>query len=293
MADIDIFALAAQRVENKGITMRIRHSAKFHSLRSALASLQTGRGGGSAMSKGAALLGMGGRAALKLIPIPVVGDLLGGAQKAVEDWYRKTRHQNARSGTVPLETTVKFKLKDLSVEEADRYRWKLAEAITELRKAQGVYEEHLTNKTKDGKVCHAYLEMADAIEQAMRRFTILDNFCATMITTMNECKAWCVEQKTHIESAKTDFQTKFAAALTEENTQVGTKNASAQGSGDLWQGARHANCVHYCAFRQVQESDDWAAARREVASYANLLSTGFAFESFVTADPETYQVKKS
>ena len=93
----DIFAYAAKCVENKSVLARIGHSAKLHSVRSAVSSK------GSAASKFGALVGAGARATLNAIPIPVVGSLLGAwARRRLDSVVPLMVVHNASNLVIPL-----------------------------------------------------------------------------------------------------------------------------------------------------------------------------------------------
>ncbi len=120
MPVIDIFVFARQRVDNKGIGSRIKNSAKFHSLRSALSSK------GSFASKGLSVVAMGVRSAFKLIPIPIIGDLLGAAEKAIEGkvrGYHRSKRLGEATKVQNMEEKVKFTwlTRDVSPYLVDRY----------------------------------------------------------------------------------------------------------------------------------------------------------------------------
>lgn len=283
MPVIDIFVFARQRVDNKGIGSRIKNSAKFHSLRSALS------GKGSFASKGLALAASGVRSAFKLIPIPIIGDLLGAAEKAVEGKIRGY-HRSKRLGqaTTP-EEKVKFALKDLSIENLDRYRWKLKEAITELNtKAQG-FQALLDGKSADAKPCHAYLEMAEAVAQAERRFDKLDQACRLLIETLDQTRQWCSTQNVEITRFKNQYTTFFADKVREETDACARLDTIQQGQGQYIMNARHINCEHYCYYKEAAETDNWSNTRANLAMFVREVSAPFEAESFMSFDGSAFK----
>lgn len=287
---IDIFVFARQRVDNKGVVARIKHSAKFHSLRSAMS------GKGSFASKGLSVLGIAARASFKLIPVPIVGDLLGAAHKAVEEkvrgWHHSKRRGQAEHGH-NAEDLVKFELKELSVENLDRYRWKLKDAIVDLNRKAQSFDALLEEKGANSKPCHAYLEMAEAVAQAERRFDRLTKLCNNMIEVLKRCVDWCNEQNTEITKFKNEYSKFFAEEVAKEARQVANLEMATPGQGDYAAQMKHLNCVHYCYYKEAAEADNWAVTRSNLADLVREVSAPFEAESFVSFNKEPYDVKTS
>jgi hypothetical protein len=186
----DLFVYAARRVANKPLLTRVGHSAKFHSLRSAISSP------GSGLSKSVGLATATGRAALGLITpvVPGLTSFVSLIAQCTEKWARKKLHATRLDNAMKegnLEETVKFTLKDLSVEELDRYRWKVKEACDALSKCT----KTLVSEREAGSECNYYLELAIKAEQATRRINKLrercDHIYAVLVVTydwLNKCQ---------------------------------------------------------------------------------------------------------
>lgn len=285
----DIFVFARKRMDNKGFGARIKNSAKLHSLRSAMS------GKGSALSKAATVAGMITRSAFKLIPVPMVGDLLGAAQKTLEGkarGFHRSRRKGQAAAANDLENKVKFALKELTVEDLDRFRWKLKESIEALNKKAGAFDNLLKEKLENNMPCHAYLEMAEAVAQAERRFDRLDELCHTMITVLTECRTWCGTQNALITGFKNQYTDYFAEAVAKESRQIDNLEAATPGQGMMHGHIRHMNCEHYCYFNSLAESDNWAQTRQGLAAFVREVSAPFEAESFLTLDGKIYKTEK-
>lgn len=230
---------ARKLVDNKSIFTRVSHSSYFHSARSATKSK------GSAVSKGASVVLAIGKKAMQLIPIPVLGDLASEISDIVDRKVRARRHSDRIDNATSGEELVKFKLKELSVEEFDRYRWKLADAVKELQLAQTKFK----NSSDDsGDVCSTHLELAMAIAQASRRHKKLMDLCMTMVVTMEQAIHWATDVNVNIKKAESDLvelyqkqvEYDLAAPTRIENDSAG----------------RHANCTStYCYYKGVTSSN--------------------------------------
>jgi hypothetical protein len=278
----DILGYARERVKNKSVFTRIAHSGKLHAARSAVSSP------GSMASKGAALATVVARSAMKLIPVPVVGDLLGLAQTAVEGHIRKKLHKRSAAKVLASDEhgKVKFTLKELSIEDLDRYRWKLHDAMTQLEAAKTKYNTALSRSTsaEAGHICDTLLELATTYAQAERRHDILKNHCVALVASLNAALAWCNTCTTSIEATKVAFEESFGNEVTMDNY---LKN---QNLSDKIQD-RHASCGDYCYARsQHHGPDKWAGVRDAAAHVARTISDPLDLDTFVTFDPSTYQV---
>jgi hypothetical protein len=183
----DIFDYAKERVKNKTVLQRVGHSGKLHMFRSA------GSSPGSFASKGITLLGAAGRTALSAIPIPGLGSIIGTVEKCVQDFakkkYRKRQLATAKAGKDDAEI-VKFELKSLSIEELDRYRWKVEEAMRELNTALTNHQLNFIDRAGEGAVCDSFLALAMAAEQASRRIDKLREKCLAIRKTMDVTLDW-------------------------------------------------------------------------------------------------------
>jgi hypothetical protein len=242
----NIFTYARSKVDNKGLLTKIKHSSHVHGVRSAVG------GTGSATSKGLAVLAKAGRSALKLIPIPVVGDLLVLASSQLEEKIRSKRLEKNRSSSTTLEDEVKFTVKQLSIEELDRYRWKLKDAMVEVNNAANKFNSNLNSTSQDSKPCDTSLEMAIAIAQAERRHHILFEQCSKLINTLQLATQWCDQAKIEIDRIKSDFnenhfQNNLKDAITAMNYDFGVSvGQKTYMSGLAMLTDNHKNCGDYC-----------------------------------------------
>jgi hypothetical protein len=279
----DIFKFAQARVDNKGVTSRIKNSARFHSLRSALSSK------GSAGSKALSVLAMGARSAFKLIPIPIVGDLLGQAQKGVAG-YARGKHLSKRRGQAKsVEDVIKFEIKELSVENLDRYRWKAQDALLEMNKKVIAYEAAFADQLDKRKPCHAMLELAEAVAQAERRMKKLAEASEQIIEVLKRTADWANEHTQKLVTAKTGYSTQFAAFIAKEAGKADKLDTAMAGQGEYALMCQHENCETYCFYKMAAETDNWANTRRNIAEAVAALTAPFEVESFISLDGSAFK----
>ncbi len=256
---MEIWKYAQERVENKSVVMRVKHSPKLHALRSALSSK------GSAMSKGAAVGTMLLRLGVSAIPVaPIVNTLINTAQQAVEKHLRSHLHKKRLAGATTDEDKVKFDLKELSVDDLDRYRWKLKEAIDQLNQKVSGIDAVYAAKQKESKPCDAWLELAEALAQAERRARILDTSAGGLKASMEECLKWSSKQMDAINKFKTDLGSKFKDAINAEAAEADKLTKTMPpGSPQEFLQKRHLSCSNYCHVQGLEELDQRAMAGRE------------------------------
>ena len=284
----DIFAYAKKCVDNKTVVARIGHSAKLHSVRSAVSSK------GSAASKLSSLGGAAIRATLQAIPLPAVGSLLASVEEAVEKAVKGWLHHRSLSKAQTTEEKIKFKLKELDVEELDRYRWKVQESITDFNKAMQGFGANLAKKREAGATCDAFFEVALAAEQASRRTEKLKGAClalhAAMLLTMNwveECENGASPAPvaaTHrppatlgVNGRKNDFMKIMTAFINQEIKEMETLTDE---NKDWYIANYHGKCDRWCCWRLAGKVDSWANCKDNCAWVLRTLADPFVPDSF-------------
>ena len=286
----DIFAYAKKCVDNKTVVARIGHSAKLHSVRSAVSSK------GSAASKLSSLGGAAIRATLQAIPLPAVGSLLASVEEAVEKAVKSCLHRRSLSKAQTTEEKIKFKLKELDVEELDRYRWKVQESITDFNKAMQGFGANLAKKREAGATCDAFFEVALAAEQASRRTEKLKEAClalhAAMLLTMNwveECEngpstpvaAVAAPHRQPptlgINGRKNDFMKIMTAFINQEIKEMETLTDE---NKDWYIANYHGKCDRWCCWRLAGKVDSWANCKDNCAWVLRTLADPFVPDSF-------------
>jgi hypothetical protein len=298
----DLFGYADNCVNNKGVLARIGHSAKLHAFRSAVSSK------GSAASKAGALVGVAVRSALSYVPVPVVNNLLVAAEKAVEAKIRKGQHKKNLGAAGNLEQQVKFQLKELKVEDLDRYRWKVSEAIESLNKLTTSFAQDVQTKQAQGTTCEAYLELAMAAQQVRRRLAILKKAVLSLKFAAEMTEDWIVECETGV---RADAATRPASggrkaaapasviAQFDKIREVIAGHIEAQiGAADSYVSALpvaerpaakerylltfHGKCDRWCSMRAQGKPDDWANFRLQAAAVVRNLASPLGWEDFST-----------
>jgi hypothetical protein len=289
----DIFAYAAACVSNKGVITRIGHSSTLHSVRSAFS------GGGSFASKFGSLVGAGIRATFACIPIPVVGSLLGSAEAAVEKAIKSCLHSRSRKTAVGADV-VKFELKELSLEQMDRYRWKVQTSVQELNKVLTEFNTRYALKSRELAPCDAFLDAALAAEQATRRVRKLREVCLGVFAIMKLTTDWLDECENGTVTAPSGGGGGGGGAVPTDASINGVKNKlqrlitekveeqlraidSFRTEDDKLAYVKHSHshCSGWCYFRTVGgRVDNWANFRQNAAAVVRTCAEPFGPDSF-------------
>ena len=296
--DPDIFIEARKRVDNKGVAARVGHSSAFHMFRSAAAS--RGSAGSKALKVGTSL----GASALKLIPVPIVGDLAGAAVRRLEGWARSKHHKKRLSGATSETDVVKFQLKEVSVENLDRYRWKVSESLKAANDAVAAFPTGPCT-------CHDLFNVAQTVAQAERR---IDKLKSEMLKILGVCSitldwlAVCEAGQQNANSTPTTHAGHGSNIPTEGlihlknqiNTLVSQRqqrwSALPQADKDQSLVAHKANCTDWCQFQDPNEvsgmNADLARARNWAAAVAQTVTSPYTYESFITVKGSDYEFKE-
>jgi hypothetical protein len=286
----NIFAYAAKRVANKNAWSRIAHSSTLHSMRSATKS------SGSFGSKLVSFAGASVRATANAIPIPVVGGLVAAIEGKVEAYIKSRGHAGNLQKATTTEDKVKFTLKEINVEDMDRLRWKVADAIKELNEAMRDLSVEIVKKRQELRPCDAYYEAACAWAQARRRLKKLTDAAAALIAAMALTAKWINEVETGkatIPALSLELSSEITGGLA--RTEIDLRNfykkyvkeerfhyfnLATQQMRDAYVGLEHANCGDFCVYRKEGKVDTLAAIRDDFAAVIRVLAEPFNPDSF-------------
>jgi hypothetical protein len=260
----DPFAQAKAEVGNKSVGSQIAHSGLFHNVRSAFSST------GSGASKGLGLVLGVGKLFLALIPVPIVGAIVGAAADAINDKVRGARREANLAKAVLTEDQVKFEIKDLTIENLDRYRWKVKHAIEELN--QGI-----TAYNSSGQTCDDMYSFALLVEQLERRKTKLKVETAKLKKIVDLVDTWITEVETtqgplcttasNLVKEKARSEIALMSPLQETNPQHQAQIAAYK--------ATHATCKKWCYFKKevkYKPSEGWGDFKRYAGEASRFLA---------------------
>lgn len=267
--DPDVFIEALKHVENKSIFDRVKHSKSLHKARSAFA------GAGSAASKGAALAGVAARATMKLIPIPVIPDLLDYVERKVEDMYKTYRYERALSMATSAEDIAKWNIKTLNLEDLDRYRWKVAKAMSELDVKLDAFVRLRRPE------CSDYLVIAIAVAQADRRIYKLQKMVDSMRLVSDLINDYLQECKTGLRNPARNYRprngTMGAQDFVKYDLQKKVEWERPYSPNE--QDRLHENCEGWCHYKEQTEYDpSLAQIRARAASVIRAMAEVYSFE---------------
>lgn len=279
----DIFLQAQAEVEDKSIGSRIWHSGALHSLRSAVGSK------GSAASKGLSVLKSVGQSALSLVPIPIVGNLASAIVEKIDGELRGRAHNDKLKKAIKEKNKAdeaKFTIKELSVEELDRYRWKVDEEYKELEK---IVRDFNSKKYED-RMCDDYYVVAYQIAQTRRRVEKLKGKLDEINAATAVVKEWLDQVETGVKNPVDGM--KPAGGV------LGLQNAVAKELGDktsLWTMAfqadevvpMHAGCTNWCCVKETARHNPNMGVWRDRATkvgHALTFAASIAYEEYGNFD---------
>lgn len=279
--DTNIWQYADAKVDNKGILARIGHSARFHSVRSAVNS--TGSLG-SKLLKG---LGAVGRASLSLIPIPIIGGLLASVEQAIEGKIRSSVH-NSHNPTEGVVSSVKFALKEASVENLDRYRFKVEHSMQELTQALDEYN-NFDPKADTMSFCDAGLALAMKVAQAKRRKRIFDNEILKLKGLMEASLAWSLLVTSSLDDARKKAEKHFTDIAKAESDALTTGTPDEQAAAAAMLKLRHTKCGSFCPYKKNIAGGGWADFRATAADVVRELQAPFSPDTFLSANRTSFE----
>ena len=252
----DPFAQAKAEVESKSWDEQIIHSRLFHSVRSAVSSK------GSAASKGIGAAVTVGKLFLSLIPVPVVGAVSGAIIDKVGDAIRGKVREGQIADAKTNEEKAKFQIKELTVENLDRYRWKLAHAFEALN--DGIREYNSSNET-----CDDMYKLALLIQQVERRKEKLQKELTTFNDVLTLVNNWIADvdakQGQNLHDVKEKLKRK-------NDNRASTVNTSTPDQVTALISAEHGNCEKWCCVKKEAKYQYNPAKWQEVKQWAGKVS---------------------
>ncbi|MES2183980.1 MAG: hypothetical protein V4505_05485 [Pseudomonadota bacterium] len=296
----NVWDYAAIKVENKGVLSRIGHSSRLHGLRSAFNSP------GSFASKALSGLGAVARASLSLVPIPVIGSLAAQAEQALESKFRSWRHDvKAKRGKASssVEKEIKFALKEASLADMDRYRFKVTQSHDDLKKAMDTWNNtgHAAAQNgSGGNKCAHQAALAYAVAQAERRLDIFDAKVAEIKALLVACEQWTGVVRASVVGLKNGASTQFAAiAQAEQNLlprlvagQPPQVPAMTQAAATELMMSTHADCGEFCIHSDNKVNTSWDKFRSGGATVVRELQAPFSAESFLSLNRASFEGAK-
>jgi hypothetical protein len=259
----DIYEQAGDEVDNKSMGDQIAHSRMFHFARSAFSS------SGSRASKGASVLLGIGKMALSAIPIPVVGSIAAAIADKVNGKVRGARLASNLAKATTSEEKAKFMIKDLTVENLDRYRWKLKDSYEELNTAITAF-----NKSEQG--CDDFYYFALAYKQVERRRIKLDDELLKFQAVIEEVDAW----KKSVEKIQgldvTIARNRINSRKTEELKRIRGFNKDNPADQPMIALVKidHEHCENWCCIKQYAKYNphtDWEVIKRNASNVVSFL----------------------
>lgn len=257
----DPFKQAAKEVADKSMGSQIAHSRIFHSTRSAFSS------GGSRASKGiGALVGVG-KLFLTLIPVPVVGSVVGAVVDAVNGKVRGALHDRHLGDTASDAEVAKFGIKELTVENLDRYRWKVAHAFEELNEGIKAYND--SNQT-----CDDMYKFALLYEQVQRRKERLTKELGKFKRVMDAVDGWIADLERTQGSKLTDITNEIKKKTRDEIALMSRliPGTPANDTKILEYKGQHVGCKLWCYCKKEAKYDpstNWETLK----TYAGTVTT--------------------
>lgn len=246
--DPDPFRQARLEVDNKRMVAQVKNSRLFHSFRSAVSSK------GSGMSKGAGVALGVGKLFLSLIPVPVVASVVGAVADAIDGAVRGKLHARKLTGTVSDENLAKFSIKELTVENLDRYRWKVADAYKELNTGVTAYND-------GSQTCDDMYKLAMLVGQVDRRKLKLKEELAKFTAALDAVNAWTDS----LDAAQGSTVSSLVRQITENTQQKARLFTALVGDDQIKAFAdEHADCSKWC---YVKKSADYDPSETGVVAF--------------------------
>lgn len=264
----DPFQQAREEVASKSMGQQIWNSSILHNFRSAFSSP------GSAASKAADVTLGVGQLLLSLIPLPVIGAVISAATSAINSKVRSELHgrhytENDNRDSAENAKYVKYQIKELTVENLDRYRWKVSESIDMVNK--GITAYNAGQQTCDDMYAFCLLT-----EQVDRRKKKLIDELVVFKNVLDGVNRWIVDleqnQLIQLEDIKNKIKNKSKKEIQEINMLFSMRAQDAEKIA--LHTSKHTKCKEWCYMKKTAKYDphtNWDVIKSNAGSVANFL----------------------
>jgi hypothetical protein len=136
--------------------------------------------------------------ASSFIPVPIVGSIVDMAADEIQSRATSASHQKkGKKYAGNARKTAKFGWKEIgsTVSDMDRYRYKIEDSSSVLRKMSLDATEILAGASEDSQVCHGAFEIAQATEYVISRCDKMDQKMAEIEELITATKKWTADTR--------------------------------------------------------------------------------------------------
>jgi hypothetical protein len=198
-----------------------------------------------------------------------VGAIVGAAADAINGRVRSGLHGNHLEQGASNADIAKFGIKELTVENLDRYRWKVAHSFEELNKGIAIYNNSEQN-------CDDMYNFALLYEQVQRRKQRLTSELQKFTDVINAVNKWIAEleniQGQELKKARNIITQKTHKDITKLTRLVQHNPADSIHIANYI--ALHAGCTKWCCIKKQATYDPntrWETMKSHAGEVANFL----------------------
>lgn len=188
MAQRNIWELGEKIAYNPSIWTRVKHSSAGTSLRRSVK-----------RSTGAKAVFKVGGFLLKQVPVPVIKDMLAVVSDAVHQKLRSMTKERKLKGATTNEKKAKWSWKDMDVQDVDRFRWKVTDAMRDFEKERHAFVQNVDKHAESGKICDAFVKVSTAFFYAHKRHDKLKKKIEALRAVCDVTDAWLSEVRTNLD----------------------------------------------------------------------------------------------
>lgn len=199
----DLLAQAKSKAEDPGLWKRVKHSKHFDKYRRTAAVAY--QGDYKAAAKKVARMGgeIGAGMAIKLIPIPYLADLVTTITNKTSGAIRSKINQGKADLAVTHREKAKFLLKELSAENLDRFRWKIADAEKTFQK---LWAFALSSRHNTHSICNDYGKAMAKHYYLLNRIDKMESDLSDMKTAIKVTEDWIGSLKLNVGDREAGFK---------------------------------------------------------------------------------------
>jgi hypothetical protein len=203
--------------------------------------------------------------------VPIVGPIVGAAVDAINSKIRSAKHNANVDPAASAEINAKFGIKELTVENLDRYRWKINHAYEEMNRGITAYN----NSEVQG--CDEFYQIALLYQQVQRRNGKLIDEMEKFKAVFRHVESWMKElERNHLNQAESIMKS-VSKQVADEISSMSNLNPAIPFQATRMESItkRHIGCTQWCCMKEKAKYNpnaNWGTMKTYAGQVANFLT---------------------
>ena len=207
------------------------------------------------------------------------------------EWSHSRHNATFERTNAIADVNVKFALKEMSVENLDRYRFKVEHSVAVMTAAGAAFNPAQDKAGLANKPCDPQLELALKVAQAERRLEIFEKEITGLMIILEASKQWAQKSRDSVNDYKVQVNAHFARVAAAELALVNAAGTDASAKALVMAQIKlnHSACGDFCFQNDNMTETTWDRFRANAADVVRTCQEPFDPESFLSLNRTSFE----